>query len=174
MISIKLFCKKYFQNAKYYIQQYCLCMTVKQQWNTSSKTVILDSCMLSVFLYAWYKELMFAPLIAMRFRYNMTYMANSVILSLAINVMINTLKEIIKTFFTKKMLKAIYLYWFRTGASKKNNSLKSHQNKSTTRYRNSSYLLSNRKLLLNKTCFYCGFAISTSFAWNQPTLCFIF
>ena len=46
----------------------------------------------------------------MRFQYSMTYMANSVILSLAINVMINTLKEIIKTCLTKKMLKAIYLY----------------------------------------------------------------
>ena len=58
-------------------------------------------------------------------------MVNSFVSSLDITVMIHILYEIIKI-LQEKMLNAIYMYWFHSDTSGKNNSLNAHSNESWT------------------------------------------
>ena len=54
-------------------------------------------------------------------------MVNLILVSLEIPVVINILYEMIKILH-KKMLNAMYLYWFHNDTSEKNNSLNGHSN----------------------------------------------
>ena len=60
------------------------------------------------------------------FQQNIACMVNSFLASLEIPVMINILYKMIK--MPKKILNAIYLYWFYNDTSEKNNSLNGYSN----------------------------------------------
>ena len=55
------------------------------------------------------------------------FMVNSFLTSLEIPVMINILHKMVKV-LPKKILNAIYLYWFYNDTSEKNNSLNGYSN----------------------------------------------
>ena len=55
------------------------------------------------------------------------FMVNSFLASLEIPVMINILHKMVKV-LPKKILNAIYLYWFYNDTSDKNNSLNGYSN----------------------------------------------
>ena len=67
----------------------------------------------------------------MTFRHNIAYMVSLFVSSLDINVIIHILYEIIKILH-EKMLNAIYMYWFHSDTSAKNNSLNAHSDESWT------------------------------------------
>ena len=80
------------------------------------------------FFCAWNKGVSCCQLNTETFRRNIAYVVNLFVVSLDIRVMINILHEMIKILH-ERMLKTIYLNWFPSNISKKNNSLDGYSNK---------------------------------------------
>ena len=97
------------------------------QWNCYSKSLILNSCTLSIFPALEIKKLVLLGKMLWRFNIIFHIWLINLCFSLDIPVMITILYEMIKILH-EEMLNAIYLYWFHNDTLAKNNSLNGHSN----------------------------------------------
>ena len=116
------------KNTKYHVQCKLLDVAIQflhnchLQWNSYSKSFILNSCTFSIFPAFEKKNFAFVGKILGCFKIILHYTVNSFVVLLYIPVMINISYEMIKILH-EKMLNARYFYWFHNDASEKSNSL---------------------------------------------------